>query len=240
MPFPFHADSDVEVLNSWSGDDTFLVARRGTLASGARRKARYSLEVRSQPLLLQLDEFNLGQKPAQALADLIRDQINGISAVASKSTQAMRVRAGLAFQRGESWAVKRYSGGRMGPMAPNQSNKLFQDSGRLAAGIFVRMNIKDSTFSVNVPANRLNPDQFGRDHAGMVQRLVNLVPALDPKKALGMPTIEKAIKEGMAEMMQKAEDNSAATIARGKAKLRAAKMKVIAQIARLAAQSVGL
>jgi hypothetical protein len=237
MPFPA-ADSDIVTLNVWNTGDTALAERRGTTAAGTRRKARYSFEIKSEPLLLQLDELNLGQKPAEAIRDLIKDQIAGIAVTASKATQALRVRGALALAAGASWAVKRYSGGRLGTMQPNQSNKLFNDSGRLHAGVHVRMNQQDASFTVNWPANRFNPETFGAGYDAMMRKFVALVPALDPKKLLGHPDVEKAIKAGLAEMMQKAEDNHAATIARKLGQLKAARMRVVKQLLQLASTAL--
>lgn len=226
MPFrPFGPTSQVEILNAYNEGDTSFVARRGTLASGKQRKARYSFEIKSEPLLMDLDELNLGRGPAEAIRDLIKDQINGIAVRASKATLAARERAAAAFSRGEAWALKRYGGGRIGAMAPNQSDKLYNDSGRLRESIYVSPNMTDAVYTVNVAANRLNPDQFGAGHAGMVSRLVELVPALDPKKLLGMPTVERAIKKASDELIVKLTDNRDATIARGLAQLRSAQLR---------------
>ncbi len=231
MPFrAFGRESDVEVLNSYNDGDTMFVARRGTLASGKQRKARYSFEIKSEPLLHDLDELNLGRGPAEAIRDLIKDQINGISVVASKATLAARARAAAAFANGERWAMKRYSGGRIGAMAPNTSDKLFNDSGRLRESIFVSPNMTDAVYTVNVAASRLNPDQFGAGFAPMIERLKVFVPALDPKKLMGMPTVEAAIKKATNEMIMKLADDSEKSIARGQARMRAAR----AQAARAA------
>jgi hypothetical protein len=234
MPFQPDSASDVEVINSWSDGDITLAARRGTLASGAQRKARYSIEIRSEPLLFELNELNLGGELAAAWAQRIRDNIQGIAVPASKATQAMRAKAVDALAAGASWAVKRYSGGRMGTRAPNQSDKLFYDSGRLAEGVHLRQNLTDSSYTLNVPSNRLNREQFGRGYDEMVTRLVELAPMLDPRKALGDPVIEKAIKESVATMISKAESRAEAAIQRSLAKLRAERVRVLKLVGRLA------
>lgn len=226
MPFPGR-ESDVVVLNTWADDNIALTERRGTLASGARRKARYAIDIKSEPLLMDLDGFNLGQVVAEAWAQRIRDNIVGIPEKASDATIAMRQKAGLALQKGEAWALKRYGGGRMGTFRPNMTDKLFNDSGRLEAGIFVRQNTTDGTYTVNVPANRFNPALFGRGYDAMVAKFVSLVPMLDPKKALGDREIEKAIKEGVAGMIAKAEENSRAAIERKMTQLKAARRAAI-------------
>ncbi len=215
-----------------------LAERRGTLASGAKRKARYSIEIRSEPLLVDLDEMNLGNGPAEAIASLIRDQINGISERASDATIAIRKKAAKAFAEGKGLA--RYAGGRLGPMAPNTSDKLFVDSGRLARGIHVRPNMTDKTYSVNVAANRLNPGLFGAGYEAMVNKLVSRVPALDPKKLMGMPTVEKAISQAVSDMVAKAEANSEAAILRKLGQLRAAKKRALQAVLGVARGALGL
>jgi len=241
VPFKgFDSRSQIETLNSYNDNATSFVARTGTLASGKQRKARYGFEIKSEPLLHDLSELNLGQGPAQAVADLIKDQINGISVRASNATLAMRKKAAAAFTSGESWALRRYSGGRIGAMAPNTSDKLFNDSGRLRESIFVRENMTDASFTVNVAASRLNPDLFGAGFTAMINRLTALVPALDPRKLMGMPTVEAAIKRSVDEMVTKATDNSEAAIAAGMARLRSAQMRVLKQVGSIAARAAGL
>lgn len=238
MPFPGR-ESDVIVLNSWADGNVNLTERRGTLASGKQRKARYAIDIKSEPLLMQLDGRDIGQGVAEAWAQRIRDNVLGIATPASKATQAMRAKGAAALARGERWAVKRYAGGRIGPMPPNQSDKLFNDSGRLAKGIHARANITDSTYTVNFPANRFNPALFGPGYQEMVDKFVKYVPMLDPRKALGDPAIEKAMRVAVSDTITKLTSNKEAEIARGLARLRAARMKVIAQAVKLAASAAG-
>ena len=145
MASPFSAESEVVILNAPTLDsdgnlDTFFTRRTGTTSAGNARKPRYTVEVRSQPLLIDLDEYMLGAKPAEAIRGIVADQIRHISEVASAATLAQRAKAATQFSAGLPSALKRYSGGRIGPMAPNQSDKLFNDSGRMAEGVFVRQN----------------------------------------------------------------------------------------------------
>jgi hypothetical protein len=240
MPFQPDRASDVEVINSWSDGDITLAARRGTLKSGAQRKARYSIEIRSEPLLLDLNELVLGGKLAEVWAQRIRDNIQGIAVPASKATQAFREGAVGALQRGEAWARQRYAGGRIGAMAPNTSDKLFSDSGRLAAGVHVRQNLTDASYTVNFPANRFNRETFGANYDAMVAKFVSLVPMLDPKKAIGDPAIEKAIKQSLEDSIQKLESNAQAAIVAGLARLRAQQLRVLKQIGAIVARAVGL
>lgn len=230
MPFPDRA-SDVEVINSWSDGDINLTERRGRVTipgkGTKRRKPRYAFDIKSEPLLFDLNEMNLGGRLAEVWAQRIKDNIRGISKFASEATQAFRYKAAAAFKAGEPWAAQRYAGGRIGPMAPNTTNKLFNDSGRLATGVFVRQNLTDSSFTVNLPANRFNPALFGDGYERMVDKFVSLVPMLDPKKALGDPQIEAAIKTSVEQMVSKAESNAEAAIQRKLAQLRAARLRAV-------------
>jgi len=239
MPFP-SPDSDVLIINEWSAGNVKFAERRGTTPSGAQRKPRYTIETKSEPLLMDLDGMNLGQGVAAAWLQRIKDQIHGIATVVTPATQAMRVKAGMAFQKGEAWALKRYAGGRMGPLMPNQTNKFGLDSFRLVNGLSMRANPTDGSYTINAPANRLNPSLFGKGFDAFVDKFVSLVPALDGDKALGDREIEKAIKDGLADMLTKAESNSAAALARAKAKLRAKQIQVFKQIAKLTAGALGL
>ena len=240
MPFIDRA-SDVVVLNTWSSGDINLTERRGTLASGKRRKARYAMNIKSEPLLLDLNELDLGQVVAEAWRERIRDNILGISAVVSDATQAMRQKAGVAVQKGVGWAVDRYRRRRPPEQyTPNQSNKFFNDSGLLADGIFVRQNLTDATYTINFPVNRMNPETFGAGYEAMVSKFVTQVPMLDPKKALGDEKIEKAIKEGVAGMIAKAEERSEAAIARKLGQLRAARVRALKAAAGFARALTGL
>lgn len=245
MPFaPFDKASDVVVLNTWADDSINLTERRGRVTIPGKgtkqRKARYAIDIKSEPLLFDLNEMNLGGRLAEVWAQRIKDNIRGISKRASEATMAFRYKAAAAFKAGESWTAQRYAGGRIGPMAPNTTNKLFNDSGRLAHGVFVRQNLTDATYTVNLPANRFNPALFGNGYEAMVDKFVSLVPMLDPKQALGDPQIEAAIKTSVEQMVAKATDASEAAIQRSLAKLRAAKLRVLKQIGGIAARGLGL
>lgn len=165
---------NVTVLNDFSG--TRVESR--TRASG---KQHVTISFSSTPILVHHDPLSLGKPVADAIAEAIRSGIRAISEVASKGTLAKRETAARAYARGEAWARKAYSGGRMGAMPPNQSSMAFNDSGRLAAGVTVNANKKEGGWTVNAAANRLLPSAF-KDLATfqrMMQRLVELVPALE-------------------------------------------------------------
>ncbi len=236
MPFP-SADSEIIILNQWDGGNVAFARREGTLASGAKRKPRYTLESKSEPLLMDLDGMNLGQGVAATWLKRIQDQWHGIAVVVSPATQAMRVTAGEAFQRGKAWALKRYAGGRIGPKLPNQTNKFGLDSLRTVDGLAMRANPTDGSYTINAPANRFNPETFGPGFDAYISKIRALVPILNAENAIGDKEIEASIKQGLGDMVTKAESNDAAGLARAQAKLRAAKMRVLKQAAKLLAQA---
>jgi hypothetical protein len=173
--------------------------------TSAGTKSRMSLEVKVDPVIVNLNELNLGKGPALALQKAISDQIKAISVTAAPATLLKRKYAANAIQAGKSWAMKRYAGGKMGGMAPNSSDKLFNDSGRLAAGVFVRQNPKEGSWTVNVPANRLDEKDF-KDRGTftrMVGWLRTLVPVLrDPTHD---PNVRHAIQKTMEDMLVEAK-----------------------------------
>ncbi len=160
-----------------------------------------TLSIKSEPILHDFDNLKIGRAAAEAIAALIRRQIEGIGEAAGVATQLKRKYAESAFAAGKRWALERYSGGKIGARKPAQTERLFNDSGRLAAGIVATENKTEGAWTINVAANRLDPRTFGGGEAGisrMVQRLVSLVPALRGD-VLRDETVKRAIDEGIAE-----------------------------------------
>ena len=149
VPGPTNDASNV-VINDW-GDITASVRTR---KSG---KERVSMEIRGEALLIELDPLRLARPIAEAFTRGMRNEIEGYSKPVKASTQRRREVARRAFDAGASWAKKQYSGGRIGPMAPNSAQpegRWLNDSGRLARGILVRPTTRKE-YVVNVAANRL-------------------------------------------------------------------------------------
>lgn len=105
-----------------------------------------------------------------------------------------------------AWVQQRYGGGRMGAMEPNQSDRLFNDSGRLAESIVA--GPKGDGWVINVAANRFDPKTFPGGVAALTQmfeRLAELVPEFADLGLLADSiTVKRAIREATAAMMQKA------------------------------------
>lgn len=164
-----------------------------------------TISFKSTPIAVHLDPLALGKPVAEAIRDAVRDGIKAIGETASEKTQLNRKTAVDAFARGAQWARARYSGGRTGPKAPAQSDRLFNDSGRLADGVTVNVNRKEGGFTLNAPKNRLDPSTFRSmaDFQRMTGRLVELVPAL--QNPLEQPSVQAAIEKTWTDMHVKRE-----------------------------------
>jgi hypothetical protein len=181
-----------------------LERRTRTLASG-KTADRYTVTLDSKPLSLDFDTKTLGAPVAQAITDHLRQRLSEIGATASPATLKARKAEQVAFEKGKPWAVKRFSGGKIGPTPPNQSTRIGFDSGRLANGL-VANPTKDNNWVINVPANRLNAASLGSDAAVMrvLDRLRQFVPEFGSASALTtVLSVRRAIKEASAAITQK-------------------------------------
>lgn len=196
-------------------NDYGLTERRRTTSKGT--KSRFTIQIRSEPMIHNFSALELGRGPADAIKDVIIKQIQGVSADASLATikkreSAARRLAGAPKTKtgkpklGDTGTsiIQRYSGGRIGllPPAPG-STKLFNDSGRLSR-ITIQPNrayADDSAWEVNVPANRLDPTTFANkaDYLKMVELLQKYVPALgrDAESLLEDDRVDKALRDSI-------------------------------------------
>lgn len=180
-------------------------ARTRTNAAG-ETKTRYTVTVRGDTVLFNTDPKTLGKEPAEAIAQVYRERISSIAAIAPLATQRARQVAAKAFAEGKSWAMRRYSGGRTGPMAPNQSDRAFNDSGRLVKSIAV--GATSDGYVVNVAANRFDPTTLNGGEAALQRifaRLRELVPELaDTRRLMDSIPVRRAMTEGMKSALVKA------------------------------------
>jgi hypothetical protein len=191
------AHDDIIVLNEGLG-----VLERRLSKSG---KQRYTVKITAEPIVVNTSKDAIGGPVAEAIAHHLREKIRGISAVASAATLEYRRKAQSAFKRGAPWAVRRYSGGRTGPMEPNQTNRLFNDSGRFGETIFASAS-KDA-WRVNVAANRLSGDPASVQRIYL--RLVQFVPELaNPSLLLRNDIIRRALQTAADNMIQKGRATS--------------------------------
>lgn len=203
--------------------DTVVINEGYEIRTSKTGKSRVVIVVKAEPLVHNFDAKEMGRGPAEAIAAHLKERIKAITAVASPATLEWRKKAEKAFAEGKRWAVKHFSGGRLGAMPPNQSDKLFNDSGRMAESIVASAS-KDNVWRVNVAANRLNSSTT-RNLGRMIERLYELVPELrSPGELMHDPKVVGAIEQGMREAIVKLEATSKAVdIRTAQLRLRAAK-----------------
>lgn len=203
-------------INEWDR----LIAKERVRQGARGTNTRVTLSVKSQSVTVVTDPRLLGGPVADAIRDTLAHQIRSITAPASEDTLLFRVYAAGAYRRGKRWARKRYSGGRIGGMAPNSATggRLFNDSGRLSKGLAVRPNSKGE-WVINVPVNRLKRADFkpGR-YDLMINKLVTLVPGLrDPRSLYQIPIVKESLDaavSNMAIVAERAGQRSAEQLAR--------------------------
>lgn len=185
-----------------SGDD--LTINQGFTARTRKSGKQYTtIEVSGEALVHNLDPKQLGQGVADAIAEHLRQRISGITARASDATIAARRAAAAAFAAGTLAATQRYGGGRIGSMPPGQSDRLFNDSGRLVKSIVARAT-SAGEWVVNVAGNRLDEASFGAGFAAMLQKLADFVPEIrDPRQLMDSIPVRRAVENGMRQMIQK-------------------------------------
>lgn len=183
--------SKVVVIN----DLSTVAATERIRTTGAGTKTRFTVDIKSEPVGVVVDPKLLGAPVAAAIAKRVADGIRGITVTASESTLLFRKYAADALAKGKGWARRRYSGGRTAAASPDQSDRLFNDSGRLANGVVARAQ-DDGSYTINVTANRLDPSTFGlASFLGMIARLFELVDVLrDPSLLSRDPGVEQAIE----------------------------------------------
>lgn len=192
-------------------DDILLLNKGLESKTSKSGKQAFHIKVESETLAFDLDTRKLAKPIADAIAHHIREKIRTISATASPATQAARKVAAKAFAEGKQWAMKRYSGGRMGPRAPNQSDRMFNDSGRFIESI-IAQPASDGTFRINVAGNRLDPNTASGGAAAVGRiwaRLVQLVPEIqDVARIMASDDVLRAQTRAVQGMIVKMKKNS--------------------------------
>ena len=169
--------------------------------------------------------------PTEAIRDKLSRDTKAIAEVASPATLARRKLA--AENPSAPWVQRKYGGGRTGFKAPDQTVRLFNDSGRLADGFFVRDNKEDGSFTVNVPKNRFDPSTFdGAGFERMLERFRSLMPVLQDSRALlSDPAFNTAVTKAVAGIVNKGEmGDDAATVSRLRALSAARKRAALAAL----------
>jgi hypothetical protein len=230
-------------------------------------RVQYSVTIESEPLVHDFDPKSLGAPVAVAMADSLRKKVLAISETASLNTLKARrsaergltnaadfkemqrgafAKKEIAAGRGDllkagpsgAWVMKRYGGGKLGFMPPNQTNRKFNDSGRMAKSIVAQPS--DEAWHINIAANRLDPTTTSGELG--VQRiwrqLVRLVPAFEkPMTMFNERELQDAMRVSLQSLIAKAElTRNELTKARAKAKMAA--LKQVLGIARSILQAV--
>ena len=200
---------EVVVLNDFG--NMRVEERQRTTSEGTT--SRYTMTLTAEPIIHDFAALKLNPAVAKAIGELIKKQIGDIKEKASEATIEKRARAAEAYARGKPWALKRYAGGRTGGMPPESASydRLFNDSGRLAQSIAVMQNPKEEGFTINVAANRLNPETFsGGAFTRMIERLRELAPAFKGGiEVLQDQAVNDAVKQAQAEFIVNAARDQA-------------------------------
>lgn len=174
------ADSDIVIVNQ--------PLKRRESKSG---KVRFTIEIQSEPLIFNLDPKTMEASFATAIADELRARVQGITQDAPEATLTARKVEAKAYADGKPWALKRFAGGKLGAMPPNQTTRAFNNSGRFAKSIVAMAKL--GKWTVNVAANRLDPTTGNVDR--IWARLVSLVPAfVQPALLNSAPKVAKSVK----------------------------------------------
>ena len=178
--------------------------RQSTKKDGTPGAVRYTSTIYASPVVTRFDAKMLGKGPAQAIAKHLRERVGGISSLASAGTQKIRAQEAKTISgvhgNGQEGPVRQsaYLRKRYDKALPNQTQRMFNDSGRLANGIAVN-SAKGNAWIVNVPANRLNPDMLrGGEQAlrEIYARLVQFIPEFgNGSKLREVLDVRRAIKE---------------------------------------------
>lgn len=196
------------VLNDYNGS-TISRRTRTSLKTGKVGAPRLSFEIKSEPIVHVFDDEALGLGPALALKEIIGDQIRAIKDRAADRTLENRKYSQNAFRLNamNPTDTKRYAGGQIGELEPNQTVNLFNDSGRLGGNLAVGKNrtaAGERDWVVNVPGNRF------RGHTEhLAKQLFALVPALgNPRSLQGEPKLRAAVDASIDLIIAKAKDSS--------------------------------
>lgn len=199
------AATDIQVINDYG-----LTARTRVSNAGNRGKTRYSITIKSEPILVNTDPRALTRQIADATEKIYKERIAAISETAKPATIKARESARKAVVQGEAWAMRRYSGGRIGTRVPGKTDRLFNDSGRLLESIKVGATSKG--WVVNIAANRLDPSTFDGGEAAMaamVERLRQFVPEWgDPRRLGEHLEFRRALKQSLADALAKANERT--------------------------------
>jgi hypothetical protein len=193
-------DEQVMVLNDYG-----LHRRERTLKSGAV-KSRYTIEIKADPVIIGVDPRPVTKATAESIAEHFRKSIEAISANPKPATIKAQAVAARANAAGKAWATRQYSGGRMGSTPPQQTGRMFNNSGRLAKSLVVGAT-RDG-WVVNVAANRFDPRTASE--AGilrMFEQLRAMVPGWgNAGQLMNVLSVRKALNDSLRAQVRKATE----------------------------------
>lgn len=205
------AGSDVIVLSDYSNLTVGAITGRlgrTSAKTGARGRARMSIEIVAEPLVHNFEELQLGKKPAAAIAEALRKGVEGITETVSDRTLESRKYQEKAFAAGKAWATSRFGGGRMQDTPPRSGDaRHFNHSGRFAKSIVATENKTEKSWTVNVAANRLDPrtSRNAGQFAFITETLIRLVPEFgDPRRLADHPLVRAAIEGSIEDLITEA------------------------------------
>ena len=192
------------------------VRQRTRFSKAGKRQRRYTLEIETEPVFHALESDELGRRNAEIIAEMAGENLRKAGRKAAEATQKWRAAALKRLRRGSSdrsagsgsfgaQLKKRYSGGRIGykePQIPHDQYGI--DSGRLADGMFARLNREGrmkgqrNTWTVNVPANRLNKEQWQGDQGLFMAWLKEFRDMVNLAAIVTSNRFEAATQEGLA------------------------------------------
>ena len=197
-------------------------------------KERFTIDMRAEPMVHVFDDVALGRGVANAIRDKLERDIKAIGADAATRTKEFRAYAAnrlegkvgtkrlksgkrkrTLFKHVPKSLKQRYDGGRTGYKPPAQTEKLFNDSGRLAEGVHVRQNGRQANdpggtasreiyWTVNVPVNR-----FTEHTRHLFPQLADLVSSIKhPRELVFDPTVNKEIQQSLDLIIAKAKNQA--------------------------------
>jgi hypothetical protein len=199
------------VLSDYSNLSSGAIrGRRGRTSAktGQRGRARFTIEIVSEPITHQFDELALGKGPAEAAARGVAAKIRSITEPVSDTTQAIRAYQEQAYAAGKPWAKRRF-GFRGGDRRPRDGElRKFNHSGTFADGMTATENKTEKAWTINVPANRLDPrtSRHAGDFARITDALRRLVPEMDdPRRLSNLSEVKEAIRDSVNDLIVTAE-----------------------------------
>jgi hypothetical protein len=152
------AKDDILVINAANMTTRTRATKSGRAGSSS---TVITMTVTSEPITYNVSPAAVLREASIVMARRIREQTEAISEPVKPSTARARAVQERAFAKGKPWALKRFSGGKMGVIPPRGGEqRMMNHSGRLAESIVARFVEKTGEFYINYAANRWNPASF--------------------------------------------------------------------------------